>query len=168
MELTAAIVSAHVGRNQVSNNDLPSLIQLVYRAFASAGEVTAVPAALVPAVPVKQSVFADYLVCLEDGKTLKTLKRHLRSRHGRRPSSIAPDGVCRPITRWWRRATLPPALAGHARVASATSRRLNPWHRWFQKDAREVQRDGSGPLCCRRPHVRAACRERLIHVAAGG
>lgn len=85
LQLTATIVAAHVGRNQVASDALPLLIQSVYRSLASVGNVEGVPAALVPAVPVKQSVFPDYLVCLEDGKTLKTLRRHLRSHHGMTP-----------------------------------------------------------------------------------
>ena len=85
LQLTATIVAAHVGRNQVAPSALPSLVQSVYRSLVSLGSVEALPAALVPAVPVKQSVFPDYLVCLEDGKKLKTLKRHLRTRHGMMP-----------------------------------------------------------------------------------
>jgi predicted transcriptional regulator len=73
-ELTAQIVSAHVANNVVQPEELPGLIQQVHRALVGAG----VPAAkLTPAVPVNRSVLPNYLVCLEDGKQFKTLKRHL-------------------------------------------------------------------------------------------
>lgn len=85
--LTAKIVSAHVGNNQVTADALPALIQAVYRSLATAGTVETTPAAaLIPAVPVKKSVFPDFIVCLEDGKKLKLLKRHLRTSYGMTPS----------------------------------------------------------------------------------
>ena len=78
--LTAQIVSAHVSNNQLGTDALRSLIQSVYRSLSSAGEVEAAPApAQTPAVPIKKSVFPDYIVCLEDGKKLKMLKRHLQT-----------------------------------------------------------------------------------------
>src|SRR5690348_7730904 len=79
--LTAQIVSAHVSKNQVGTDALPSLIQSVYRSLSTAGEADAAPAAApkAPAVPIKKSVFPDYIVCLEDGKKLKMLKRHLQA-----------------------------------------------------------------------------------------
>src|SRR3954465_10458641 len=76
LKLTAQIVSAHIGKNEVAADALPSLIQVVYRSLATAGNVEAAPAgAQTPAVPIKKSVFPDYIVCLEDGKKLKMLKR---------------------------------------------------------------------------------------------
>jgi predicted transcriptional regulator len=87
--LTAQIVSAHVSKNQVGTDALPSLIQSVYRSLSTAGEVeTATPEApRAPAVPVKKSVFPDYIVCLEDGKKLKMLKRHLQTSYGLTPDA---------------------------------------------------------------------------------
>ena len=84
--LTAQIVAAHIGNNQVAADALPLLIQAVYRSLASAGTVEAAPAALTPAVPVKKSVFPDFIVCLEDGKRLKMLKRHLHTSYGMTPA----------------------------------------------------------------------------------
>jgi predicted transcriptional regulator len=87
LELTAQIVSAHVANNKVAADELLSLIQLVYRSLMSAGDVEAKPEAPVPAVPVKKSVFPDFIVCLEDGKKLKMLKRHLQTSYGLTPDA---------------------------------------------------------------------------------
>ena len=78
MELTTEIVAAHVGNNTVAINDLPHLIQEVYKTLSSLGSEPASPERPRPAVSVKKSVFPDYIVCLEDGKKLKMLKRHLK------------------------------------------------------------------------------------------
>ena len=83
--LTAKIVSAHVGHNAVSADALPALIQAVFRTLATAGEVEAEPEAQVPAVPIKRSVFPDFIICLEDGKKLKMLKRHLMTSYDMTP-----------------------------------------------------------------------------------
>jgi predicted transcriptional regulator len=82
IEMTADIVSAYVGNNSVSANDLPSLIQSIHRALSGVTNgVEAVEAApKEPAVPVKRSITPDYLVCLEDGRKFKSLKRHLRTK----------------------------------------------------------------------------------------
>ena len=86
--LTAQIVSAHVSKNQVGVDALPSLIQSVYRSLSTAGEAELAPApAQTPAVPIKKSVFPDYIVCLEDGKKLKMLKRHLQASYGLSPDA---------------------------------------------------------------------------------
>lgn len=78
LDLTADIVSAHVGNNSVAIGDLPNLIASVHRSLAGLGAlVEPVAAGLEPAISVKRSVRPDYIVCLEDGKKLKMLKRHL-------------------------------------------------------------------------------------------
>jgi predicted transcriptional regulator len=84
--LTAQIVSAHVSNNSVSPDALPSLIQEVYRTLSGVGrEPTTQPDRPQPAVPVKKSVFPDHIVCLEDGKKLKMLKRHLKTAYNLTP-----------------------------------------------------------------------------------
>ena len=86
--LTAQIVAAHVSKNQLETEALPPLIQSVYRSLSAAGTVEAAPApAPIPAVPIKKSVFPDYIVCLEDGKKLKMLKRHLHTSYGMTPDA---------------------------------------------------------------------------------
>ena len=79
--LTAQIVSAHVTKNPVSVEDLPGLIREVYKTLVNVGEVAAPVEAAKPAVPVTKSVFPDYVVCLEDGKQMTMLKRHLMTEH---------------------------------------------------------------------------------------
>ena len=85
LALTAKIVAAHVGNNSVAVGDLPQLIQEVYRTLASVGSAPAVPERPQPAVPVRKSVTPDYIVCLEDGKKLKMLKRHLKTAYNMTP-----------------------------------------------------------------------------------
>jgi len=87
IEMTADIVSAYVGNNSVATADLPNLIQSVHRALASvASGVEAVEAApKEPAVPLKRSITPDFLICLEDGRKFKSLKRHLRTKYNMSP-----------------------------------------------------------------------------------
>jgi predicted transcriptional regulator len=87
IEMTADIVSAYVGNNSVSAGELPSLIQSVHRALAgvSNGTETVETAPKEPAVPVKRSITPDHLVCLEDGRKFKSLKRHLRTKYNMSP-----------------------------------------------------------------------------------
>jgi predicted transcriptional regulator len=87
IEMTADIVSAYVGNNSVSANDLPSLIQSVHRALSgvATGVETVEIAPKEPAVPVKRSITPDYLICLEDGRKFKSLKRHLRTKYNLSP-----------------------------------------------------------------------------------
>ncbi|MDX2102129.1 MAG: MucR family transcriptional regulator [Alphaproteobacteria bacterium] len=76
--LTAQIVAAYVARNKVEVSQLPGLIQTIHRSLSSVGTPVEAPVEKpVPAVPVRKSVTADYIICLEDGKKLKMLKRHL-------------------------------------------------------------------------------------------
>ncbi len=88
LALTADIVAAHVGNNTVSISDLPALITGTFTALARLGAPSAEPVATrEPAVPVKNSVKADHIVCLEDGKKLKMLKRHLMTRYNMTPEA---------------------------------------------------------------------------------
>jgi predicted transcriptional regulator len=95
--LTAQIVSAHVSNNSVSPDALPSLIQEVFKTLSGVGKEPAQPERPQPAVPIKKSVFADHIVCLEDGKKLKMLKRHLKTSYNLTPEQyrerwgLAPD-----------------------------------------------------------------------------
>ena len=88
IELTADIVSAYVSNNSVPASDLPALISEVHSALSrvSGGAAPVVQAeAPKPAIPVKKSITADYLICLEDGKKFKSLKRHLRTQYNMSP-----------------------------------------------------------------------------------
>jgi predicted transcriptional regulator len=79
--LTSQIVSAHVSHNTVAPDALPSLIQEVYRTLVNIGKQPAQAEKPTPAVPVKQSVRQDRIICLEDGKSFSMLKRHLMTDH---------------------------------------------------------------------------------------
>jgi predicted transcriptional regulator len=80
IELSAEIAAAFVSHNALSPTDLPKLIAEVYAALKSLGVPAAPPTeALKPAVSIRKSITPDYLICLEDGKKFKTLKRHLRT-----------------------------------------------------------------------------------------
>jgi predicted transcriptional regulator len=85
--LTAQIVAAHVSHNTVPPTHLPALIKDVYRTLSGMGREPepVVQNRPVPAVPVRKSIFPDYLVCLEDGKKLKMLKRHLNTSYDMTP-----------------------------------------------------------------------------------
>jgi predicted transcriptional regulator len=97
LELTAQIVSAHVSNNSVTMDALPSLIQEVYKTLAGVGKEPMHQERPQPAVPVKKSVFPDHIICLEDGKKLKMLKRHLKTAYNMSPEQyrerwgLAPD-----------------------------------------------------------------------------
>ena len=87
IELSTEIVSSYVSHNALSVTDLPKLISEVYSALRSlrtSGAPEPVEE-LKPAVPVKKSVAADYIICLEDGKKFKSLKRHLRTHYDLSP-----------------------------------------------------------------------------------
>ena len=85
LRLSAQIVSAHVSKNAVPPNALPELIRAVYGALAGVERPAGEPEGLQPAVPIKRSIFPDYIVCLEDGAKLKMLKRYLKVRFGLTP-----------------------------------------------------------------------------------
>lgn len=87
LSLTAQIVSAHVSNNAVPTDALPGLIRDIFKTLSGVGTEAPEPVAErpQPAVPIKRSVFADYIVCLEDGKKLKMLKRHLKTAYNMTP-----------------------------------------------------------------------------------
>ena len=79
--MAAEIVSAHVRHNTVAVDQLPGLIQQVFNALATAEQAATAPPKAEPAVAVKRSIFADHIVCLDCGKHLTMLKRHLMTDH---------------------------------------------------------------------------------------
>ena len=89
LSLTANIVSAFVGKNPVATSDLRHVINDVYRALRENANGhplnPSFPSELKPAVPAKKSVHDEYLICLEDGKRFKSLKRHLRTQYNLSP-----------------------------------------------------------------------------------
>lgn len=114
--LTAQIVSAHVSNNAVAPNALPALIQDVYRTLAGVGRESPAAERPQPAVPVKRSVFPDYIVCLEDGKKLKMLKRHLKTAYNMTPEQYR--------ERWGLPADYPIVAPNYARHRSSLAKRI--------------------------------------------
>ena len=116
--LTAEIVSAHVSNNPVSLGDLPNLIQDVYRTLASVGlpAVKPQPERPQPAVPVKKSITPEYLICLEDGKKLKMLKRHLQTSYGLTPEQYR--------ERWGLTSDYPMVAPNYAKHRSSLAKKI--------------------------------------------
>lgn len=109
LALTASVVVAYVGNNRVSTTEISDLIASIHQSFGSLGTVTAAapePAALVPAVPIKKSVTPDYIICLEDGKHFKSMKRHLMTKF-----SMTPDDYRR---KWGLPSDYPMVAAAYA------------------------------------------------------
>src|SRR6185437_8407721 len=121
--LTARIVSAHVANNKVTAEELPGLIQQVYLALNGSAPNVAPPrpsAAPVerqkPAVPISKSVFAEYIVCLEDGKQLKMLKRHLQTAYSMTPEQYR--------SKWGRDANYPMFAPEYAKKRSSLAKAI--------------------------------------------
>jgi predicted transcriptional regulator len=128
LSLTAEIVSAHVRNNAVETGTLPSLIEQVFAALRDVGQPAPAasprsqpaarpePERQAPAVPPKKSVFPDYIVCLEDGRKLKTLKRHLRSTYSMTPEQYR--------EKWDLPAEYPMVAPNYAEHRSALAKKL--------------------------------------------
>ena len=114
LELTTEIVAAHVGNNSVPVSELPSLIQDVYRTLTSVG---AAPAAPDPSAPGgSKLVYPDYIICLEDGKKLKMLKRHLKTAYGMTPEEYR--------DRWGLAADYPMVAPNYAKHRSSLAKKI--------------------------------------------
>lgn len=86
LTLTSNIVSAHLSNNAVGTEDIPALIRKVYSTLANVNQDNMTSSERPqPAVPIKKSIHADYIICLEDGKKLKMLKRHLKTAYDMTP-----------------------------------------------------------------------------------
>jgi predicted transcriptional regulator len=116
LELTTEIVAAHVANNSVPASELPNLIQEVYRSLSAVGTNSAPVGRLKPAVPIKKSVFPDYIICLEDGKKLKMLKRHLKTAYNMTPEEYR--------ERWGLPADYPMVAPNYARHRSALAKEI--------------------------------------------
>jgi predicted transcriptional regulator len=115
--LTAQIVSAHVSHNPVPASDLPGLIQEVFRPLSGVGARPAPePERPQPAVPVKKSITPGYLICLEDGKKLKMLKRHLKTAYNMSPEQYR--------ERWGLPADYPMVAPDYAKHRSSLAKKI--------------------------------------------
>jgi predicted transcriptional regulator len=117
LSLTAEIVAAHVSNNTVALADLPALIQQVFQTLSSIGngDPRQQPRPE-PAVPIKKSVMPDYIVCLEDGKKLKMLKRHLKTAYNMTPEKYR--------ERWGLPSDYPMVAPNYAKQRSQLAREL--------------------------------------------
>lgn len=118
MEMTTDIVSAYVSNNPVSLTDLPSLINDVYEALQKTRNETVEeePEPLKPAVPVKKSINPDFIICLEDGKKFKSLKRHLRTHYDLSPEEYR--------DKWGLPADYPMVAPNYAKARSALAKKM--------------------------------------------
>ncbi|MDQ0302890.1 MucR family transcriptional regulator [Ancylobacter polymorphus] len=118
IELAADIVSAYVSNNAVSANELVTLLAEVHGALqrVNKGEVEMVVEPLKPAVPPKKSVMPDYIVCLEDGKKFKSLKRHLRTQYNLTPEAYR--------EKWGLPADYPMVAPNYAAARSALAKEM--------------------------------------------
>ena len=145
LSLTAQIVSAHVARNTADAADLPKLINDVHRALATAGEPV-VPPRGEPAVPVRQSVKADHLVCLECGQKFSMLKRHLKTDHRLTPEEYR--------QKWELPGSYPLVAPDYAKMRSGLAKKDRP-----RAAAGQGSAEGSQARCSLSPGAPALCFE---------
>jgi predicted transcriptional regulator len=116
LALTTQIVAAHVANNSVAVTDLPQLIHEVFRTLTSVGTAPVALERPQPAVPVKKSVTPDYIICLEDGKKLKMLKRHLKTAYNMSPEEYR--------DRWSLAADYPMVAPNYAQHRSSLAKKI--------------------------------------------
>ena len=127
--LTAEMVAAYAGNNAVSPGELPDVIRTVHatlRQLNQPAAAAAEPEALVPAVPIRKSVHPDFNICLEDGKKLKMLKRHLMTHYGLSPEDYR--------ARWGLPRDYPMVAPDYAKSRADTARRLGLGRRRSEGD----------------------------------
>ena len=129
--LTEKIVSAHVGNNAMSSSDLPDLIKAVHAALenvSAAGQTAPTPK---PVVSIKRSITLNYIVCLEDGRKMKMLKRHLKTDHNMTPKEYR--------QRWQLPPDYPMTAPNYAKARSELAKKIG-----LGKKRRNVKAKGKG------------------------
>jgi len=116
LEFTTEIVAAHSGNNTVAPDDLPKLIQDVYKTLSNLGTQQPAQERPKPAVAVNKSIFPDFIVCLEDGKKLKMLKRHLKTAYNMTPEDYR--------ERWGLAADYPMVAPNYAKHRSNLAKKI--------------------------------------------
>ncbi len=114
LRFAVTIVSAYVSNNSVALADVPALIVAVHEALVNPGGTPKKP--LTPAVPIKKSITPDYLICLDDGKKLKMLKRHLRTAYNMSPDEYR--------ARWGLKDDYPMTAPAYAKERSALAKKI--------------------------------------------
>ena len=128
--LTSDIVAAHVANNNVAVDEVPSLIANVYGALSGLGKTApAVEAKPEPAVSIRSSVKPDYVVCLECGKKMKMLKRHLATDHGMTTEDYR--------TRWGLNADYPMVAPNYAKTRRELAKKIGLGRKPGQKRGRK-------------------------------
>ena len=138
-ELVADIVGAYVSKNSVSVADLPKLINEVHSALrqTTTGGQTAEEPAKEPAVPIRRSVNPDYIVCLEDGKHFKSLKRHLRTDHDMSPQEYR--------AKWGLKPDYPMVAPNYAASRSELAKKMGLGRKPAEDTAAQPKRRGGRP-----------------------
>lgn len=119
LHMTVDVVAAYVGNNPVVSGDIPTIINTIHSTLSSLARGAAVSpsgGALKPAVPVRRSITPDYIICLEDGKKLKMLKRHLRAVYNMSPEDYR--------AKWSLPATYPMVAPNYAAQRSAFAKKI--------------------------------------------
>ncbi|AYN87303.1 MucR family transcriptional regulator [Commensalibacter melissae] len=132
LQLTSKIVSSHISNNSVEAEQLPELIRQVYQTLSSIEKNGHDAEKLQPVVPVKRSVFPDYIICLEDGKKLKMLKRHIQSAYGLTPEQYR--------ERWNLPPDYPMVAPNYAERRSSLAREIGLGRKNTISDIRSVRR----------------------------
>jgi len=122
VDMTASIVSAYVSANQVNPQDLPALIRTVHAVLreVAGGALASIEPAQEPAVAVKKSVTPEFIICLEDGKKFKSLKRHLRTRYSMTPEEYR--------AKWGLPHDYPMVAPNYAKARSDLAKRMGLGH----------------------------------------
>ncbi len=163
IELSADIVSAYVSNNSVPAADLPLLLQSVYAALTQTvqGQKEEPKAELVPAVSVRKSVTPDAIICLEDGKSFKSLKRHLRTTYDMTPEQYR--------TKWNLPADYPMVAPNYAKARSELARTMGlGQQRRKSKAPIETAADDGAPAKPKRAAAKAAATSGAVTAPAKG
>jgi len=128
LRLAATIVSAYVSNNSIALADVPALIVAVHEALVNPGGASK---PLTPAVPIKKSITPDYLICLDDGKKMKMLKRHLRTAYNMTPNEYR--------AKWGLKDDYPMTAPAYAKARSALAKKIG-----LGKRPRKGKRKGKG------------------------
>jgi predicted transcriptional regulator len=142
IELAADIVAAYVSNNSLAAADLPSLIANVHGALSRvvSGTTEVVPEPVKPAVPVKKSITPDFIICLDDGRKFKSLKRHLRTQYGMSPQDYR--------EKWGLPSDYPMVAPNYAKTRSTLAKQIG---------LGQKRRDGlGGPAASKAPRRKVA------------
>lgn len=138
LDLTTDIVSAYVAANTVSSQDLPGLITRVFASLQELNKGETAPQRLeqTPVVPIKRSVTPEYIICLEDGKKFKSLRRHLMTKYGLTPEAYR--------AKWGLPADYPMVAPVYARQRSELAKRMGLGRKKAPKTDRRKRRQSEG------------------------